>query len=373
MTEVLLTERILEAAAGARGAVILLSPNPIRDTGGGQRSAQIALELLERELCVVFVAHGEVTETVDLGLRVTHPRLIEVPLRQWIDDCQRALSTLLRSTRTVGITQVPVREWLPVLGRIHRGGGVTVFDLIDRWESELGGRWYSPRIERRTARASDVLVASAPALVAHLTALAGRPARLLPNAFNARVFRSGVSHPRPSDLPSVGPVVALYVGSLWGGWMDWSLVHRLATALPELQLVFVGDHRGEGRGLPSNCHFLGLKAQGELPAYLAHAAVGFLPWKVDPVTQATSPLKVYECVAMGLPVIAPVLEPLEGIPGVEGVRGEDAFIAAVDRRAKALVPEELRMAMHAFASRNSWSARVDSLLEITGLASGRPE
>ena len=60
-------ERVGRSLKGARGAVLLLSPNPMHDTGGGQRSAQIALELLERGYSVTFVAHGDVTETVDLG------------------------------------------------------------------------------------------------------------------------------------------------------------------------------------------------------------------------------------------------------------------------------------------------------------------
>jgi HAD superfamily hydrolase (TIGR01450 family) len=47
--------------------------------------------------------------------------------------------------------------------------------------------------------------------------------------------------------------------------------------------------------------FLGLKPQVALPPYLAHADLAIMPWTEDPVTRATSPLKVYEFVAMGLP------------------------------------------------------------------------
>ena len=47
-------EQIDRSLEGARGAVLLLSPNPMHDTGGGQRSAQIALELIERDYSVMM-------------------------------------------------------------------------------------------------------------------------------------------------------------------------------------------------------------------------------------------------------------------------------------------------------------------------------
>lgn len=166
--------------------------------------------------------------------------------------------------------------------------------------------------------------------------------------------------------------MALYVGALWGGWMDWALVDRAARALPHVSFVFVGDHRGEGAGLPGNCAFLGLKAQGDLPAYLAHARVGILPWKDDAVTQATSPLKVYEYVAMGLQVAAPDLEPLRGIPGVRRCADPPAFVTAVAEAVAAGPDDDTRAAMASFAAGQAWPRRVDALLALAEGARSRP-
>ena len=354
-----------QAARSATGRAVLLSPNPMHDTGGGQRSAQIARELIARDWFVAFVAHGRVTETVDLAERFEHPRVAHIPLEEWATRAGRgALARVLEGGATIAIGQVPVAEWLPTARAVSRGGGVSVFDLIDEWDSELGYGWYKGRVESRLARESDVLVASAPALVARLERATERAPHLLPNAFNQRIFRVG-PHPRAHDLPT-GMPIALYVGSLWGCWMDWQLVRHLATEAPDVAFVFVGDYRGEGGELPANCRFLGLKPQTELPGYLAHAAVAFLPWSVDAVTQATSPLKVYEFVAMGLRVVSPPLEPLAGIPGVHAAADADAFLRAIRASARATVGPQERIAMAAFSERNSWAARVDTLLALTG-------
>jgi glycosyltransferase involved in cell wall biosynthesis len=353
-----------ESATSAAGAAVILSANPIHDTGGGQRSAQLALELLDRDFDVLFVSHGKVTETVDLGMSIDHPRLTSVSLASLpAADGGAIVDPFLRHEQSLVITQVPIRAWQPVLKKAREAGAVTIYDCIDRWDSELGRGWYRPEAERRIADASDVLTASATELVHHVELLAEREASLLPNAYNSRVFRAESGPERPADLPQAQKV-ALYVGALWGGWLDWDLVDKAARALPETTFVFVGDHRREGRGLPENCVFLGLKPHHALPGYLAHADVAFLPWTADDVTQATSPLKVYEFVAMGLPVLGPSIETLRGIPGVRRFTDTADFIMAIGETGRTALSSEVRRSMVDFAASNSWVQRVDVLLEL---------
>ncbi len=362
-----LRERVARATEGAPGTVLILSANPMHDTGGGQRSAQMALELLESGYAVVFVSHGRVTETVDLGLRFQRPRLVETSLKSFTGPSGKAARALLweRGVSSV-ITQVPVRAWLRILERASSGGAVTVYDCVDRWDSELGKGWYRPEVERRVALDADLVVASAPELVRRLERMAEREVHLVPNAYNGRIFDSDHPHARPEDLPDGR--VALYVGALWGGWFDWSLVGRLAADHPDTSFVFVGDYRGEGLGLPANCVFLGLKPQPDLPPYLAHSDLAVLPWTRDDVTQATSPLKVYEFVGMGLPVVAPELDPLRGIPGVTLVDGADAFSDAVGRVDRSGLSADEQEAMERFSDANSWNRRMRDLGSLVGQA-----
>jgi glycosyltransferase involved in cell wall biosynthesis len=371
-----MTPRLSEvraAAQGAEGSVVILSANPMHDTGGGQRSAQLALEFLERGFAVAFVSHGQVTETVDLGLSYRHQRLVELPLTA-VDHPRGAevLAPLFELDQTLVLTQVPVREWDAVERLARRHGAVTVYDCIDRWDSELGRGWYSRSAEGDVAAGADVLTASAPALVEHVEMLAGREALLLPNAFNARLFdRDAASlSARPDDLPAADRI-ALYVGALWGGWMDWALVRRAAQAHPDTALVFIGDHRNEGRGLPENCHFLGLKPQKDLPPYLLAAELAFIPWELGALTEATSPLKAYEFVAMELPVVAPAIEPLRAIPGVVTCEDAESFVSAVGSTGRGSNPEERRAEMRDFARSNSWEQRVDALMAAVGGAAAQ--
>ena len=159
----------------------------------------------------------------------------------------------------------------------------------------------------------------------------------------------------------------IYIGALWGDWFDWGLLRRLAVAYAEAAVVVIGDYRQQMTSAPGNVHFLGLKAQAELPAYLAQAEVAIIPWKANAVTHATSPLKVYEYLAMRRPVVAPRLDALAGIPGVLLSSDTDAFIRNVGRARG--VP--LDQAIDAFVRENSWAARVGTLMQQVAQANPR--
>jgi glycosyltransferase involved in cell wall biosynthesis len=153
----------------------------------------------------------------------------------------------------------------------------------------------------------------------------------------------------------------IYVGALWGDWFDWELVNRLACAYPDAAVVIIGDYPRRMPAVPPNVLLLGLKAQIDLPAYLAHAAVAIVPWKVNEITDATSPLKVYEYLAMRRPVVAPQLASLVGIPGVWRSRDTDEFVLNVGR-ARGTVLD--RAIVDAFVRDNTWSARIEVLVEL---------
>jgi glycosyltransferase involved in cell wall biosynthesis len=186
------------------------------------------------------------------------------------------------------------------------------------------------------------------------------PVTLLPNAVNSYLFDPSQPYPCPEDFPQASWSI-IYIGALWGQWFDWDLLAAIAQSYPQAAVVVIGDYRGQCPDPPANLYFLGLKPQRSLPAYLAHASVAIIPWIVSPITQATSPLKVYEYLAMGKPVVAPDLKPLRGLPGVLLTKDTVGFISLVDKAHRTQPPLQ---EMAAFTAQNNWQARVEKLLHL---------
>ena len=343
-----------------RGVYFILSGVPIDDTGGGARCTQLSLELLRQGYAVVFINKYPKYESLHLKLNLNHPNLITSALSDF--NWERFLkqyALLLEGKPLAALVEFPLGDFLPLIERLRSQSAVVVYDLLDAWDTSLGGQWYSKEIEMKVIASSQVLLATETSLAERLEQISGRHVTLLPNAVNSRLFDPTQSYPRPADFPEAAWAI-LFIGAMWGEWFDWDLLARCAASYPEAALVAVGDYHGQLSTAPPNLYFLGLKPQRALPAYLAHADVAIIPWKVTPVTQATSPLKVYEYLAMRKPVVAPDLRPLHGLPGVFPTADQAAFIAKVGQARRIVLPEQ---EIARFITENNWQARVGVILE----------
>ena len=346
--------------SGLKGVFFILSGVPLDDSGGGARGAQIAQELLRTGWGVVFLNKFERDETKDLQLRNCHPNLFLSPIDRFrLKEFVGQHSDLLKNKPVLAMIEFPLPDYLPLAKQLRDEYGATVaYDLLDDWNTSLGGKWYTPEVEEQTIHASTHLVATLPGLACRLEKISGRKALILPNAVNARLFDPHRAYPRPNDLPA-GQRILIYVGALWGDWFDWDLLEYLADSRPEAQIVLIGDYRGQAPFWKRNVHFLGLKAQKELPAYLAHADASLLPWKVTAITQTTSPLKVYEYLAMRLPVVASSLEPLRDMPGVFTCDSREEYSRLAGSVSRHFLDEGT---LAGYIQRHNWTAHLDELL-----------
>lgn len=353
-----------------KGFFFMLAGVPIDDTGGGARCTQISLELLRRGFAVFYINKFPKYESVEVDTLIYHPNLFTAQLShfRW-DAFQRNYRRLLNGSLVAGMLEFPLKDFLPIVKGLRAQGGVIIYDLLDDWNTALGGDWYSPETEKAVIAASQVLIATEASLLERLEKLSGRPVTLLPNAVNSHLFDPNRVYPRPSDLP-LAEWMIIYIGALWGSWFDWELLTAIACAYPEAGVVVIGDYRNQCPDPPGNLHFLGLKAQKTLPAYLAHSDVAIIPWLVNSITQATSPLKVYEYLTMRKPVVAPDLRPLQGLPGVFLARDRGDFIAKVALARNYRLPTQ---EIDAFVAQNNWQARLDTLLDLIQSAQNPPQ
>lgn len=350
----------LRRYAEVEGVVFILTGIPIDDTGGGSRGAQIARQFLGCNYLVVYLYKFPKAEHKDLKLPIWHPRLLHgiVSNMDWKAFIWQ-YGKLLNQKQLLALVEFPLKDFLPYIVSIKDCGGKVIYDLIDDWTSSLGGAWYSEDVENQIYHQADVLIATTQELVRDLHMRSKREVHLLPNAVNLNLFNRRKEYERPRDLP-LGKLQIIYTGALWGEWFDWGLLERLAERFPQAAITVIGDYDGGARIQSENVHFLGLKGQNELPSYLAHSDVAIIPWKNNSITQATSPLKVYEYLAMGLPVVAPNIAPLADMPCVFRTTSQDEFLDAVQHAADIEIDLD---ELDTFVTKNSWSTRVKWLIE----------
>jgi glycosyltransferase involved in cell wall biosynthesis len=171
-----------------------------------------------------------------------------------------------------------------------------------------------------------------------------------------------------------------------GAFRSWHGAVQLAAALARLHAagddrfsaVFIGDGperaaaEQAARGVPG-IQFTGAIPHRDLPASLAAADIGVAPF--DPAQHAPlaltfywSPLKIFEYMAAGLPVVAPALPRLARLveSGVEGVLYDPTDPRALDRALVSLADRTTRDRIGAAARTRvvrdfSWAAHCAAL------------
>lgn len=328
------------------------------------------------------------------GVREVEPRLY-VFSPAWPLLGPRALRALAlrlvaggaaRAARALGFESAILWAFLPTaLPMAERlGARLVVYHCVDHYAANPGvDAAFVDALERRMLARADVVFATSPWLAERLRA-ARADVVLAPNVADVALFaRAHEPLAEPAELAPLSRPRAIYVGNLAAYRVDLALLAALArdgVALALVGPVGLGDASSppaalaELLGLP-NVHALGPRPPAALPALLRHADVALIPFLDNEHTRASSPLKLWEYLAAGLPVVAtplPNFLPLaeEGI--VTLARGPEAFAAAV--RAVAAEPPGRRAQRLARAREHDWPARIESLCAAVGaaLASRRP-
>jgi hypothetical protein len=236
------------------------------------------------------------------------------------------------------------------------------------------------RNHERALGEADVMAAVARTL--HAQARARRADALyVPNAVEGERF-GAEDLPVPDDptllrLWREGKPIAGYYGAL-ARWFDYELVEETARRRPDWNFLLIGpEYDGSLRqasllGRP-NVAWIGPRPYPTLPGYLRLFDVATIPFRLDPITMATSPLKLYEYFAGARPVIATAMPECAAHPEVDVVATAEEFAAALDSaRGRGRDPAH-RARLRAVAAANSWTERVRQVERVMASRASRPE
>jgi glycosyltransferase involved in cell wall biosynthesis len=178
----------------------------------------------------------------------------------------------------------------------------------------------------------------------------------VPNGVDVDHFSATVA-PAAELLTLPRPVIG-FVGGL-SEWVDVALLGKLARAKPEATFVLIGPVGTDISVLAglSNVTVLGPRRYTDLPRLLAGMDVALIPFKQDLVTYHADPIKAYEYLAAGVPVVATDMPALRRLAHVVRLANSaETFSAQID--AALVEGRELRRAdRQAEAARHSWQDR----------------
>lgn len=331
---------------------------PYYDIGGGQRSAQFAKIFNKMGYCVDYIYAYESNEFEQVKVVLptnSHTYLNNITPQDIIKNIKG---------EPIFIFEIPHKDFQPYLELAKKIKASVVYEHIDNWETQLGSLFFDEDIFKDFLVESDIVIATSQLLKEKLQDFVSQrnlpniDIKYLANAVDSDLFDPNKSYDKPDDL-KLGRKTLIYYGSLWGDWFEWDKIIYVAEQLKDCSINIIGDYgciSDKIKEMPKNIHFLGLKQQCELPAYLYNCDFALLPFKNDDIGKYVSPLKIFEYICMNKFVISTKLPDILGYPNVLSSDKKEEWVEFINNTHEKQDCEE-------FICSNNWYSRCENILD----------
>lgn len=256
---------------------------------------------------------------------------------------------------------------LHLVGRLGERG--VVYDITDDWTSLTQSAALVKRITSQDARlcqiADAVIVCSK--RLWEMKRSSTDSLHLIANGVDATHYAYVEARSQQFASSPAGwrhPVLG-YVGTIHSDRVDIPLLEAMARRMPEATIVMIGPN-----SLPdsvqirlkkwTNIHFTGPIPYENIPDYIRFFDVCITPHLITPFTESLNPIKLWEYMATGKPIVSTRVAGFRDYPDLVTLAdtADDFALAVIQAMAES---PERAVARKAEARRNSWNARLDAI------------
>lgn len=158
-----------------------------------------------------------------------------------------------------------------------------------------------------------------------------------------------------------------YYGCL-AKWFDYDLVLEVAQKKPDWFFVLVGycfDGSADilKKASIHNIVYIPAQPYKMLPSFISAFDIQCIPFLINDITKSTSPIKLFEYMASGKPILTSKLPECLNYNSVITYENSDDFIVKTEKLMKLKDDPGYLAEMDREAKENTWSARVKTILE----------
>ncbi len=259
----------------------------------------------------------------------------------------------------------------------HFNESLSVYDCVDDYSQfpvyrEKFGEYRIKRIENHLISRVDIVFATSHKIFKDKQKHNSNT-HLITNVAEFDHFNSikKLNYSEPGDLSNIPHPRLLFIGAISSFKLDFDLLENLAKELPEFSIILLGpkntgELKTDIKGLEShkNIYFLGKKRYSRLPEYIQHSDILILPYRLNEYIKSCFPIKFFEYLATGKPVITTRISELEKFGSIVQIADSPSdFI----RSCRELITSDSSTQTEAriqLASKNTWGDRIDKLVTL---------
>ncbi len=266
-------------------------------------------------------------------------------------------------------------DWNFARQRLERGDGV-FYQYIDEISDNISGHKVPQQTwEKHNNILKDerfIVIPSATKLENDVKKQRSKNFKLVTNGVEIEHFSKQIQYEEyPEEIKEIvdkGRPVIGYFGA-FASWFDYELIRKLAQKRADLEIVLLGvDYDGSikkaGFEQFDNITVLGPIDYQELPKYAACFDVSTIPFVINDITESTSPIKLFEYMAMGKPIVTTDMPECRKYKSVLIGKTHEEFINKIAQALTLQNDSEYKQTLEKEAHENSWEAKAKDIAKM---------
>ncbi|ELC8367321.1 glycosyltransferase [Clostridium perfringens] len=251
-----------------------------------------------------------------------------------------------------------------------------IYEYIDELSDEISGHlpdFVYNRHKNIIEDKSNIAVGSADKLIEEIEEIRGKEnVAMITNGvqYDHWQYRSDEVPEKLKDIVSKGNPIIGYFGAL-AKWFDYELLKKVAKERPNYEIVLIGflyDNSFKDSKIDEleNVHYLGIVDYKELNQYSQYFTISTIPFLLNDITESTSPVKLFEYMAMGHPIVTTDMRECRKYKSVLIGKSHEDFIEKLDFALTLDKKDEYYNYLKEEALANTWrekAAILDRLIE----------
>jgi hypothetical protein len=325
-----------------------------------QRPINAAKYFSTQSYFVLFVAwQWSPQDTLSRGCSVVWSNIYQIPLFDFISQAE---NLHYHRNLSLFLVTIPAPVLVKLVPCLRQQGFAIVYDIMDEWEAfhHMGqAPWFMKSIEQSLVLQADYVCAVSPSLRDKFSPLRS-DISVIGNGYMPDVIgldHKGIAGTQRGDKQIIG-----YFGHLTDAWFDWRLVFYLAVSRTDLIFEIIGygepDWVKREAALLPNIRLLGKVVPENLHRFVIGWSAGIIPFIKGVLAEAVDPIKIYEYLYFGLPVIVTGIRHLQEYPMTYFVERHNIL----DTLDQVLESSHSTDNLDLFLKKTTWYARFDRLI-----------
>jgi GT2 family glycosyltransferase len=287
--------------------------------------------------------------------------IYDIDIREGMEMVTKALENLFEDFKikeSVAFVEFPL--WYPLVEWVKdKYETRVIFDCLDEFKGFGNVKTDIEQTEEMLLKSSDFCITTSVRLHEKLK----NKCKNIAVVRNATEFEHFHRLPENDVLKDIKRPIIGYYGAI-AEWFDTDTVEHIAVQKPDWSIVLIGHTFGSDINRLKkykNVHLLGEMPYDDLPKYLYWFDVCMIPFKINELTLSTNPVKFYEFISSGKPVVSSKLPEL--LPYAEFLylsEGKEEFLKNIEVALKEN-DEDLKTGRVELARANDWNGRFNEI------------